>query len=184
MKRTTFGRPSLSRAGALVTAAAVTLSVAGCGVLDDGSKAASYQDNTVSTSQVQDAVRDIDAAAPTSGVTGQRVAILLALRPAVTDLAAKYGVGISTGDVENLFYQQGFPRSKTPSASAVQAIQTQNLLSNLGDSPKGSPALTKLINGANIDLNPRYGTWKKGGQIGPASNDWLKTDPKTQQQQP
>lgn len=173
MKRST----RRTRLATATLAGGAALTLASCGVLHDGGTAATYKDTTVSVEQVQDAVTDIRKVAPTAELDGQRAALLLALRPALAQLGARNGVGVSDAQITDSFHKQGFPQDQTPAASAVQVIQADGLLSGLQENPAGAAALQKLLSTADIDLNPRYGTWKRGGQVGPAANNWLKVAP-------
>ena len=155
-------------APALVVA---TLTLTGCGggLMTDGSKAASYGDTTVTTQQVQDALSDLTKASP-GGVDGQTVAVFLALRPQLTALAGRYGIGVSRDQAAD-----SLTSVPDPSAAAIDTVQSNNALAALREDPRSQAAVQRLINEADIDLNPRYGTWVKGHGPGEpaAKNNWL-----------
>lgn len=158
-------------AGAVVLGA---MTLTGCGsssVIHNGSVAATYGDTTVTNTQVQQALTDVRKV--NKDFDAQSAVVFLALNPQLSKLAGQYGVATSATQAK-----AAFPATvKNPSTSAVQVVQASMDFQNLRSSEQGEPALEKLINTADVQLNPRYGTWKKG--YGPTSTpgNWMSATP-------
>ncbi|MDE9364335.1 hypothetical protein PZ938_01840 [Luteipulveratus sp. YIM 133132] len=168
MLRTT--RRSRRTAG-LALLAGATLAVSGCGgLMSDGRTAATYGDTTVTTAQVQDAVKDVSRVAPQTGFDGQSAAIFLALRPKLNELAARYDLGVSRDQAEKALQPVA-----DPSNAGIDAVQSNLTFGTLRDNPRSQTALATLVRSADIKLNPRYGRWSKGGPVEAGKlNNWLK----------
>ncbi|AKU15938.1 hypothetical protein [Luteipulveratus mongoliensis] len=156
------------RLAGLALVAVTAMAVTGCGVLEDGSTAATYNGNRVTTDQVQDAVKDIAKAEPNANFDAQTAAIFLALRPRLNQMATSYGVGVSRDQAARTLGLSG------ATGAGIDTVQANLAFGALNENAGGKVALAKLLQTADIDLNPRYGAWKKGGQPGPAANNWLK----------
>lgn len=151
----------LSVAAVMVAGA---MSLTACGdnsVVQNGYVAARFDGNTVTNEQVQNAL--IDVRKVNAEFDSQSAAVFLALNPQLTRLAGQYGVATSAAQAK-----AAFPATvKNPSQSAIDVVQSSMDFQNLRSSEQGQPALAKLISTADVQLNPRYGTWKKG--VGPTS---------------
>lgn len=159
-----------------MAAAATTLTLAACGsegVLTNGGTAATFGDYTVSTDEVSNAVTDINRFEQQAGITGQQAAVLLALEPEVSKLAARYGARMSASQVQEQYSTQ-MPRGVDLNDAAVRTLQSSAQLGALtnGKDPRGAQAAQKLITGADIELNPRYGEYNKGN-MSAASTNWI-----------
>lgn len=157
------------RVTAAVAALAAASALTGC---DTGSTAASYDGHTVSTSAVEDAVRDITKEAPQSNFDNASAAVFLVLGDSLSTLAKKYGVYNSTAQAKAIFRSL-----KSPSASAVEAVQGSLNFTALRDDAKGNAALQSLVTKADVKLNPRYGTWVKGQGPTTTVGNWIKSTP-------
>lgn len=158
-------------AGAMVLGAVTLTGCGSDGLIHDGSVAATYGDTTVTNTQVQQALTDVRKV--NQDFDAQSAVVFLALNPKLSQLAGQYGVATSKAQA-----QAAFPATvKNPSASAVQVVQASMDFQNLRSSEQGEPALGKLIGTANVQMNPRYGTWKKG--YGPTSvpGNWFSKTP-------
>lgn len=167
------GRRALGALAAVAAATALT----GCGtsgVFTDGGIAAKYGDTTVSTTQVQDVVADLRSINPQTQISGQQAAVLLALAPSINRLAAQQGVAISPSMVEQTFAQNGL---RDPDPATIAMTRANGELGQLLQGrAAGQDAVNKLINTADVQLNPRYGSYAKGGAIGPAPTPWIRPD--------
>lgn len=167
------GRRALGALAAVATATALT----GCGtsgVFTDGGVAATYGDTTVSTTQVQDVVADLRSINPQTQISGQQAAVLLALAPAIGRIAAQNGAAISSSMVEQTFAQNGLRDASPATISMTRANGELGQL--LQGRAAGQEAINRLINTADVQLNPRYGSYAKGGAIGPAPTPWIRPD--------
>ena len=160
----------------VATMAAGAMALSGCGsskLIHDGYVAARFDGTTVTNEQVQDAL--IDVRKVNADFDSQSAAVFLALNPKLTALAGKYGVATSDAQAK-----AAFPATvKNPSTSAVSVVQSSMDFQALRSSEQGQPALANLINTADVQLNPRYGTWQKG--VGPTSvaPNWISASPTT-----
>lgn len=158
-------------AGAIVLG---TLTVTGCGssgLMHDGSVAATYGGTTVSNTHVQQALTDVRKV--NKDFDAQSAVVFLALNPRLSTLAGQYGVATSKAQAT-----AAFPAAvKNPSTAAIEVVQASMDFQNLRSSAQGQPALDKLIATADVRMNPRYGTWKKG--YGPTSlpGNWMSATP-------
>lgn len=171
---------SRSRQATVVTAAVVAVAVvSGCGaggVFTDGSVAARNGGTTVTTEQVQTALRQIAPLDSEGTFKAPQAATLLALEPQVDRAARATGVGVSDDEVRQLFVRV---KVADPSPSAVAAVRTSSQISSLtrGTSQQMA-AIQRVLDTAKVELNPRYGRYAKGGEIARASTNWLKaSDP-------
>lgn len=156
-------------------AAALTAATALAGCNTSGGTAASYRDASVSTQQVQDAVRDIKQEVPTSDFDGASAAVFIVLGDELGALAKKHGVFASTDTA-----RAAFKSVKNPSEAAVQAVQGSMNFSSLRESEGAQGELQQFIKRVDVKLNPRYGEWKKGnGPVNEVGN-WI-TSPKSEQ---
>lgn len=166
-----------------LAALGLTLGLSACssqGVWHHGGTAATLGDTQVGTAQVQTALDDLQALAPDAQITGSRVAAVLALTPSVNSIAEQHGASVTQAQARQAF-QQG-ETSRTPSQGALKVLATESELSKLvqGTSAQQS-AITKLLNTADVQMNPRYGVWRKGGSYGPAATDWIVKSPTSTQ---
>lgn len=156
------------------TMAAGAMALSGCGsnsLVQNGYVAARYDGTTVTNEQVQDAL--IDVRKVNADFDSQSAAVFLALNPQLSQLAGKYGVATSAAQAK-----AAFPATvKNPSTSAISVVQSSMDFQALRSSQQGQPALAKLISTADVQLNPRYGTWQKG--TGPTSiaPNWISASP-------
>lgn len=161
----------MSRRTMRVTTAGAALAVAtalsGCGT--SPGTAASYQGQKVSTEQVQDAVTDITAEAPSSNFDGTSAAVFMVLGTQMEQLAKKYGVYSSTDAAK-----AAFKKVTDPSQAAIRTVQGSMHFAKLRESRQGGPALQRLFKDADVKLNPRYGTWKKGEGPVSQTGNWIK----------
>lgn len=167
--------PTARRLPAVAAALALAASLTACGedgVLRDGSVAATYGSTTVSTDQVQRALADLQAFAPDAQITGARTAVVLALAPTINRMAARHGVSMSQDEARRAFAEGRTGR--TPSAEALTALATESEVSRLvNGKAAGQQEVNRVLDRADIELNPRYGQWRKGGAYGPAPADWI-----------
>ncbi|KYH45697.1 hypothetical protein [Branchiibius sp. NY16-3462-2] len=156
------------------TMAAGAMALSGCSsnsLIQNGYVAARFDGNTVTNQQVQDALLDVRKV--NAQFDSQSAAVFLALNPQLSQLAGKYGVATSTAQAK-----AAFPATvKNPSTSAISVVQSSMDFQALRSSEQGQPALAKLISTADVELNPRYGTWQKG--VGPTSvaPNWISASP-------
>lgn len=165
-----------------LTALTVVLGLSACGdqgVMHRGDTAATLGGNTVTTSEVQDALGDLQKIAPNANITGARVAAVLALAPRVNEVATAHGARISPEQAKATLRESG---SKVdPSQGALEVLATENELSKLVNGTSAQQnAINRVLNSADVKMNPRYGQWGKGGSYGPAPTDWIvPTKPET-----
>lgn len=157
----------MMRVTTAVAALAVATALSGCGT--SPGTAASYRGEKVTTEQVQDAVTDITKEAPSSNFDGTSAAVFMVLGPQMEQIAKKYGVYSSIDAAK-----AAFKTVKDPSQSAIRTVQGSMHFSNLRESQQGGPALQKLFKDADVKLNPRYGTWKKGEGPVSQTGNWIK----------
>ena len=156
------------------TMAAGAMALSGCGsdsLIQNGYVAARFDGNTVSNQQVQDAL--IDVRKVNAGFDSQSAAVFLALNPRLTELAGKYGVATSEAQAKAVFPTTVI----NPSASAISVVQSSMDFQALRSSEQGQPALANLITSADVQLNPRYGTWKKGDGPTSTAPNWISAAP-------
>ena len=171
-----------------VLVVAATVTAAGCGTVSYGS-AAVADDRRISVGELQNATAQIqDIAGPTGQISQVQVLDWLVVEPWAVDIAAKYGVGVSTDDAVQLIHQANStydPASqltphRTAAPETIRAVRA--MLALLHIQGQGVPmtqeaalrAVTDLqekVRSAEIDVNPRYlGTtpnWFAGAETTP-----------------
>lgn len=139
--------------------------------MHDGTVGASADGNSVSASQIEKAVTQINSTA-TSGnqqqVTAADVIPFIVLAPEFEQLAAKYGVGVTNAQISKVFPKLDLAPA-TLDAYRSNYVYTQ--LRNSGDQKKAEAA-ANLIENTKINVNPRFGSVEKGQAAGRAAN-WI-----------
>lgn len=179
---------SRRRALSLVLAAGALVSLSACGsdgVMTNGSTAATFGSHTVSTDAVQQAVTDINVADPQGTISGPQAALFLALEPRISKLASRYGATTTPSEVEQEFANR-MPRGRTLSAAAIGVLRANTQATKLSRSqdPKAPAALQKLINSAEVKLNPRYGEFTTKDGLRAASANWIEPKSTAAQETP
>lgn len=158
-----------TRLAAGVAAAAVAVSLSACSqtLMHDGATAGSLGGTSVSTTQVQDAVDQIGKVAP--GFDGESATAFILLLPKLEQIGHKFGVTVSAADAK-----AALPHTPDPTNATVEAARGSLLFTKLQNLPQGQQAIKKLLETADVQLNPRYGQWVKGK--GPTKNlaPWIK----------
>lgn len=159
---------------ALTAGSAVALTGCGAGgVMTSGSTAATLGSHTVTTSDVQQAVTDINTVDTQGGITGQQAAVLLVLEPEVSKIAGRYGATTTESEVEQE-YANRLPEGKSLNPATVSVLKSNAQLNKLanGQNKKGAAQVMKLVQNADIDLNPRYGEFSEKG-VRKAPTNWI-----------
>lgn len=159
---------------ALTAGSVVTLTACGSGgVMTNGSTAATLGAHTVSTSEVQHVVSDINTVDSQGGISGQQAAVLLVLEPEVSKIAARYGATTTDSEVDQEFSSR-LPEGKKLNPATVRVLKSNAQLNKLvnGQNKQGAAKVTKLIKTADVQLNPRYGEFSAKG-VRNAPTNWI-----------
>lgn len=156
---------------ALLLTGALTL--AGCGadgVMHDGSEAASSDGTSVSSSNLQQAVEQINATAGgQTRITAAEVIPYVVLAPKFDALAARYNVGVSNDQIRSRF------PGKELSQTTLDAYRA-NVIYATSQASTAPAALAaagrRVISDSHITVNPRFGSLSSG-VVAPAYADWL-----------
>lgn len=164
-------RARIRRAGVVATLAlTTTLAVAGCSGAAPGVAAVS-DGQRVTESQIDDVVADFGRVQGAQAPTRAQIASGLALRPYFLDAFKGTGKIVSEQAIQTQIATQ------LPNASntTLQYLQLSNLQQGMDQAT--STKLTKLVEGADIQLNPRYGEWKPGKGFEPPAENWIVSSP-------
>ncbi|MBO1753499.1 hypothetical protein [Allobranchiibius sp. CTAmp26] len=163
------------RAVGIAALAVIATGVSGCGssqLFHDSNTAASYQGTSVSVQQVQDAVTQIKQAFGSGAADfNSRTAITyLVLGKDLQRIAAENGAPFSADQA-----RQEFARRKVanPSSAAIDALRSNVALTNLSNSQAGIAEVSKVVNAAKVDVNPRFGRWGGANGVLATAEPWI-----------
>jgi hypothetical protein len=159
--------------GSIVTAVVVgVLAVSGCATADT---ALVVDDERISSQELQEAVTQLNTAAPGANLDNA-TALTLLLRARFTQrVADSAGKGLSDSQVVAAL------KTDKLNASAIDIVRTSDAFnpqnpSVLSQAEQGQ-VLTELEK-ADITLNPRYGRLdRKNWSVGPGTPNWIKEQP-------
>ncbi|TWP33475.1 hypothetical protein [Leekyejoonella antrihumi] len=174
MKSSSNARRSM-RLTAVAGAAAIAVSLSACGtsgLMHSGDTAGSFDGTTVTTTQVQSAVKQIGTVS--QGFDGESATAFMLLLPKLEQIGQKYGIAVSEAQVRAMF-----PASMDLSSATVTTARGSVLFTKLAQNAQAQPAVAKLLKTADVQLNPRYGQWVKGK--GPTQDlaPWIKSATKS-----
>lgn len=162
-----------ARAVSALGALTAVLALGACGsdgVLTDGSVAARSGATTVSTDQVQQALKDIAPLDSDGSFKGTQVAVLLALSPKLEQAASATGAGVSDDEIKEIFRRV----KVAPSAAAINTVRASSVLNSMSTgTSQQQAAANRVLQNTDVTLNPRYGTYSKGGNVRAASANWI-----------
>lgn len=163
-------RSSRTRLTAVAVVAAAAVSLSACStdsLMHSGDTAGSYDGVTVTTTQVQSAVKQIGTVA--QGFDGESATAFMLLLPQLEKIGQKYGITVSEADVTAMF-----PKSLQLSDATIRTARGSVLFTKLNQNPAAAKDVQNLLKNADVTLNPRYGQWVKGE--GPTNNlaPWIK----------
>lgn len=159
--------------GSFVALATVgVLAVSGCATADT---AVAINDERIPESELQQAVRQLNAAAPGANLDNATAITLLIRARFTQEIADGAGKGLSDSQVRAAL------KSDDLNAAAIDIVRTSDAFN-----PDNPAALTqqeqgKVLQGlqrAHITLNPRYGNLDAANfSVGAASPNWIKAEP-------
>lgn len=167
---------STSRRAVGIAALAVTVvGVSGCGssqLFHDSTTAASYDGTSVSVQQVQDAVTQIKQAfgSGASDFNSRTAITYLLFANDFQRIAAQQGGAFSAAQARQEFSQRNVTN---PSSAAVDALRSNVALTNLGNSQAGVAQVTKVVNTAKVEVNPRFGRWGGANGVLATAEPWI-----------
>ena len=163
------------RAVGIAALAVIVTGVSGCGssqLFHDSTTAATYDGTSVSTQEVQDAVTQIKQAFGSGAADfNSRTAITyLVFADDLQRIAAKSGGAFSAAQA-----RQEFIRAKVanPSTGAIAALRSNVALTNLSNSQTGIAEVTKVVQDASVQVNPRFGQWGGAKGVLTTSEPWI-----------
>lgn len=172
--------PRSARTKLAVSAAAIAAVVAlsGCGaggVMHDGKVGAQSGSVTVSSSALQDTVKQINSqsTSTTSQVAAADVIPFIVLAPKFDSLARTYNIGISDDQIRANFPKENLSQT-TLDAYRANAIYAQSQQQTASEALRA--AGQKIMTDSKITVNPRFGS-VTSGQAGNANADWLTYQP-------
>lgn len=163
------------RAVGIAALAVIVTGVSGCGssqLFHDSNTAASYQGTSVSVEQVQDAVTQIKQAfgSGASDFNSRAAITYLIFAKDFQRIAAEQGGAFSADQARQEFSQR---KVAEPSAAAISALRSNVALTNLGNSQAGIAEVSKVVNSAKVDVNPRFGRWGGANGVLATSEPWI-----------
>ncbi|NYJ73697.1 hypothetical protein [Allobranchiibius huperziae] len=167
---------STSRRAVGIAALAVTVvGVSGCGssqLFHNSTTAASYDGTRVSVDQVQDAVTQIKQAFGSGAADfNSRSAITyLVFADDFQRVAAEQGGAFSAAQARQEFAQRNVAN---PSTAAIDALRSNVAVTNISNSQAGVAEITKIVNAAKVEINPRFGRWGGANGVLATSEPWI-----------
>lgn len=163
--------------GSLVAAVvAGVLAVSGCATADS---AAVVDGERISEQELQEAVAQLNTAAPGANLDNRTALTLLLRAPFTTPIAAEAGKGLSDSQVVAAL------RTDDLNPAAIDIVRTSDAFN-----PQNPAVLTqeeqvrvlREMEKADISVNPRYGTFDpRSFAVGATSVNWIQSPPATGQ---
>lgn len=166
----------------LATSAALiagVLATSACG--SEIGAAATVNGDRVEVSTVQDALADLEDIA--DGLTQTDVLSMLVVAPFWVEIGSEYGVGFTDQEVEEtlgLLAEQAGAETRDYSAGAVEVLRSDMILGTLTNGEHRDAVVTEFqdrVTNADIESNPRYGTFTLESGLQPTTPDWLVDSP-------
>lgn len=135
----------------------------------------------IEVATVQDALVDLEDIA--DGLTQTDVLSMLVIAPIWVDIGSDYGVGFTDQEVEEtleILTEQAGVESHDFSPGAVEVLRSDMILSALTNSPSRDEVIAEVqerIDRAEIESNPRFGTFTSQSGLQPVTPDWLVDSP-------
>ncbi|QCB94425.1 hypothetical protein [Cellulomonas shaoxiangyii] len=143
--------------------------------------AAVVDGEAIRTDELRSALDDLAPVYP--GVTAQGVLTILVTEPFLAEVAAARGLGVSDEQARAFLVQQAAQQLGEEEAAALDFGEEALVVgrySVAADAVQGSPdgqaaaeEYRELLTEADIDVNPRFGTFQDAGVAPPATPEWV-----------
>ena len=179
-RRNVSVKASRALRGSLVAAVvAGVLAVAGCASAES---AAIVNGDRITEQELQEAVEQLNTAAPGANHDNGTALTLLLRAPFTTPVAEKAGKGLSDSQVIAAL------RTDKLNPAAIDIVRTSDAFNPQNPSVLTQEEQLQVLHDmqrADISVNPRYGRFDpKTFAVGRPTLNWVKTTPTTQQTQP